>query len=106
MMQVWATYRNSDMTEGKGHMVLDKVFMYEQDAHEYINDQPGVFGRRAEHGWQNTNLGDWQVKPLWIMEHLEDGVEYTRQQAIKRAYQKLTPEEKAAVEYHVRNALT
>lgn len=101
MMQVWATWRNSDMTEGKGPMVMDKVFMEEKDAHEYIDAQQGVFGRTAEHGWQNSDMGDWSVKPLYIMEHLQDGADYERQQLLERAYSKLTKQEKAAIVEHV-----
>lgn len=106
MMQVWATWRNSDMTEGKGPMVMDKIFMEQKDAHEYIDGQEGVFGRKPEHGWQNSDMGDWQVKPLFIMEHLQDGEDYEYQQAVQRAYSKLSPAEKKAIERHVREALT
>lgn len=107
MITVWGAYKNQDMTEGKGPMVLDKVFMNENDAHTYINSQEGVFGRKPpELGWQNSRMGDWQVKPISVMEHLEDSPEHAREEAIKRAYSKLTPEEKAAIEFHVRNMLT
>lgn len=110
-MQVWATYRNQDMTEGRGPMVLDKVFMEESDAHAYINQQDGVMGRKpsdfgAVGGWQNTQMGDWQVKPLYIMEHLDDGVEYQRAQLLERAYSKLTKAEKAAIVDHVKANVT
>lgn len=101
MMQVWATYKNEDMTEGKGPMVMDKVFLEEKDAHEYINQQPGIGGRKAQYGWQNNNWGDWQVKPLFIMEHLEDGEDYARRMLLERAYSKLTTQEKAAIVEHV-----
>jgi hypothetical protein len=107
MLKVWGTYKNSDMIEGKGPMVLDKIFMNEDDAHAYINGQEGVFGRKPpEHGWQNSRLGDWEVKPLVVLEHLQDGVAYEREQNVKRAYAKLLPQEKEAIEWHVRNALT
>lgn len=101
MMQVWATYKNADMIEGKGPMVMDKVFLEEKDAHEYVDGQEGVFGRRAEHGWQNSDMGDWTVKPLFIMEHLQDGEDYERRMLLERAYSKLTKAEKAAIVDHV-----
>lgn len=103
MMQVWATYRNLDMTEGKGPMVLDKVFMEERDAHEYVDGQEGVMGRKPDPGvgWQNSMMGDWQVKPLYIMEHLADGEAYQRAQLLERAYSKLTRQEKDAIVEHV-----
>jgi hypothetical protein len=102
MYTVYATYRNSDMNEGRGPMVMDKVFTEERDAQEYINQQPGVFGRHPEHGWQNSGLSDWTVKSLIILEHLEDGEEYARQQTLERAYSKLTPKERSVLEQHVR----
>lgn len=106
MITVWATYKNQDMTEGRGPMIRDKVFLNERDAHDYINQQEGIFGRKApEAGWQNSRLGDWEVKPISVLEHLDDTEEHARAEAIRRAYAKLTSEEKAAVEFHVRNAL-
>lgn len=106
MFIVYATYRNSDMTEGRGPMVMDKVFIDEKDATDYINQQDGVMGRKPDHGWQNANMGDWQVRPLTVLEHLLDGVEYVRQENVKAAYQKLSGAEKAAIEWHIRQMLT
>lgn len=100
-MQVWATYKNADMTEGKGPMVMDKVFLERKDADEYLLQQEGVFGRRPspELGWQG--MGDWKVEPLFIMEHLQDGVDYERARLLERAYSKLTDAEKKAIVEHV-----
>lgn len=97
MLTVYATYRNSDMTEGKGPMVLDKVFTDESDAQAYVDLQPGVMGRRPSDGWQNVKHGDWQVRPFQIMEHLDDGEEYERKQLIASANSKLTNAERKAL---------
>lgn len=107
MIIVWGTYRNSDMTEGKGSMVLDKIFTEERDAHEYINGQEGVFGRKPDPGvgWQNSRMGDWQVKPIQVMEHLHDTREHAQRLALQRAMEKLTREEREALEFHMRQAL-
>lgn len=106
MIKVWGTYKNGDITEGKGPMVLEKLFLHEDDAHTYINGQQGVFGRKApEAGWQNSRLGDWEVKPLVVLEHLQDGVEYEHEQNLNRAYAKLLPQEKAAIEWHIKRTM-
>jgi hypothetical protein len=106
MILVWATYRNGDMIEGRGPMLLDKVFMEEADAHTYINGQEGVFGRKApEEGWHASRMGDWEVKPLHILESLEDLEHQTFNTNLERAYEKLTDAERQAIEAHVRASL-
>jgi hypothetical protein len=106
MMLVWATYRNQDMIEGRGPMVLDKVFMEEDDAHAYINTKEGVFGRKPpEEGWHSSRMGDWEVKPLPILESLGDLEHQVYNQNLESAYAKLTDSERQAIEAHVRAAL-
>jgi hypothetical protein len=107
MITVWATYRNADMTEGKGPMVLDKVFLHENDAHTYISGQRGIMGRTPQQfgktGWEN--MGDWKVEPLPVLDGLDESGEYDREMAVRRAYSKLTQEERDAIEFHVRQNL-
>lgn len=106
MFTAFATYRNADMTEGRGPMVLDKVFIKEEDANDYIYQQSGVMGRRPAEGETWDEMGDWQIKPLNILEHLLDGVDYQRQQLLERAYSKLTKAEHAAIVEHVKANVT
>ena len=47
-MQIWQTYRNADETEGRGPMVPDLAFLHKEHAERYIDEQPGVMGRRAK----------------------------------------------------------
>jgi len=61
-MIVYVVHRNSDTTEGKGPMVLDKIFQFLSDANNYVDDQPGVQGRRAQ--WSKETYGDWTVTPV------------------------------------------
>lgn len=110
MIIAWATYRNSDMTEGRGPMVLDKVFIDESDAHAYINQKKGVSDRHpAQFGltdWQSSGMGDWKVEPLHIFENLVDAEVKVINDNLESAYAKLTPAEKSAIEAHVRSFLT
>lgn len=99
MYTVYATYKNADDTEGRGPMVLDKIFFEKHDAYEYINQQSGVMGRTLvalrRDSWDG--LGDWEVKPLQIMQHLQDGEEYERQKARESGLAKLTGDERRAL---------
>lgn len=64
---VYAVYRNSDMTEGRGPMVLDKLFLYEDDAWNYANQQLGVMGYKPRDGnWRNEEYGEWRVSTLEV----------------------------------------
>lgn len=45
--QVFVVYKNSDMTEGRGPMVMDSVWADKAEAEEYINTKLGVMGRSA-----------------------------------------------------------
>lgn len=110
MITVYATYRNADMTEGRGPMVLDKVFADESDAHAYINGQKGVSDRHpTQFGlteWESSGMGDWKVEPLHIFETLADAEVKVFNDDLESAYKKLTPAEKVAIEAHVRSFLT
>ncbi len=44
-MRVWAVERNQDMTEGRGPMVLDKLYLNRDAAVDYMQRQRGVMGR-------------------------------------------------------------
>lgn len=89
MSAVYAVYKNSDMTEGRGPMVLDSLWWSEEDAWAYANKHLGVMGTKPfrEHqgtcptcgtkreteecrGWAckicHKYGGDWQVKEMEV----------------------------------------
>jgi hypothetical protein len=69
-MKAYMTMRNSDEVEGRGPMVNDACFMFKKDAEDYINNMPGVMGRRAI--WSSIEpYGDWLIKEVEIYESLE-----------------------------------
>src|SRR3954451_13026482 len=100
MITVWATYRNIDMTEGRGPMVLDKVFTKEEEAQAYIMTKDGVMGRKPSNfgatSWDG--MGGWKVEPIPVLDGLDDAHEYAHQVNVRKAYQKLTSEERKAIE--------
>ena len=57
---VFVVYRISDMTEGKGHMVLDSIWENYCDAVVYMDSKPGVMGRKEN--WSTEQFGDWKIK--------------------------------------------
>lgn len=65
-MQIWQTYRNSDEIEGRGPMVPDLAFLHKEDAERYIDEQPGVMGRKAK--WSQQKYGDWEIKAVKVHE--------------------------------------
>jgi len=91
-MKIWQTYRNSDETEGRGPMILDLTFLHKHDAARYIDNQPGVMGRRAK--WSNEKYGDWTMKEVVVIHY--DVIEAGEKQVKLKlaALAKLTAEEK------------
>lgn len=97
-MKVYAVYKNLDMTEGRGPMVLDKIFLNREDAWEFANKQPGIMGRSGyrDHGMlsrYNSNYGngdtactgwsctlcypyggDWEVRQLEVHDDLQSAL--------------------------------
>lgn len=88
-MKIYQTYRNSDTTEGRGPMVPDKAFMRKEHADAYIDEQPGVQGRRVK--WSTATYADWHVKEIEVLESAYDSTE----SKINAALAKLTPEERS-----------
>lgn len=66
-MTVYGVYRNTDMTEGRGPMVLDRLFLYEEMAQMYADSQLGVMGYKPKGGsWAKIPHAEWQVRPLGV----------------------------------------
>ena len=42
--KVYLVFRNSDMIEGRGHDVLDIVFLNKEEAFDYMDKQEGCGG--------------------------------------------------------------
>lgn len=101
MITHYAAWRNSDMEEGKGPMVMDSVFTKEADAWAYVDTKEGVFGRKPEHGWQNSDMGDWTVKPFYVKESVDDTAELAYLKRLNDAYAKLTPAERNLINNHI-----
>ncbi len=57
-MKIYIVERNADTTEGRGPMVIDSVWLDWNKAAAYIDDKPGVMGRRAK--WSESP-DDWRI---------------------------------------------
>lgn len=58
-MQVAIVLKNADFTEGRGPMVLHKVFDTVEHAEAYIITQPGIYGspqRKDNYGWNGYDI--------------------------------------------------
>jgi hypothetical protein len=101
-MKVFATYRNMDMTEGRGPMVIDKVFVHRPHAEAYIDTKQGVMGSYQK--WSAQPHGDWEIKEIEVIEEnivteaeTRDVEARLHQELVSRARAKLSPEERAAL---------
>lgn len=90
-MLVYIVFCNSDTIEGRGPMVIDEVFLHKQDAIDYMDQQPGIMGRKAK--WSEQKYGDWAVKAWDVQEGPLDLETKRKCEAIRRAWSKLTAEE-------------
>jgi hypothetical protein len=67
---IYLVYKNSDMIEGRGPMVLDRIYQHEEEAWAYADQQPGVMGRKHNGSWRDKRMwpygGDWEVRPIPI----------------------------------------
>lgn len=94
-MKIWQTYRNADEIEGRGPMVPDFAFLHKEHAERYIDEQPGVMGRRGQ--WSQQKYGDWEIRPVEVLDYdiIEVGFKKVKTRLIALA--KLTDEEKEAL---------
>lgn len=85
----YQTRRQSDMTEGRGHMINDLAFANYQDAADYINSNSGVMGRRMK--WTEEKYdGDWDIQTVNVLTGAFDPNAVAKAKALA----KLTPEER------------
>lgn len=94
-MKIWQTYRNADDIEGRGPMRPDLAFLHKEHAERYIDEQPGVMGRRQK--WSQQTYGDWYIKPIEVIDYdvIEAGLKNVKLRL--SALSKLTDEEKSAL---------
>jgi hypothetical protein len=61
-MEIYLVFRNSDMTEGRGPMIFDSAFLSKKKAEEYVDEKPGVMGRKMK--WSERKYGDWEIRTV------------------------------------------
>jgi hypothetical protein len=80
----YGVYCNMDMTEGKGPMVLSRLYLHREHAVKYMDKQSGVMGRKPGEGsfrtihpgcktWDcvkcfGSSGGDWRIQEHEILE--------------------------------------
>ncbi len=94
-MKIWQTYRKVDVIEGRGPMIPDLAFRHKEHAERYIDEQPGVMGRRSK--WSQQKYGDWRMEAIELLEYdvIEEGLKKVKTKL--NALAKLTDEEKEAL---------
>ena len=91
-MIIWQTYRNADMTEGRGPSIPDLAFLHRQHAVDYIDAQEGVMGRRGK--WSEQPYGDWYMKRVEVLEYDYMESEQRKEELKEQALNNLSQEEK------------
>lgn len=93
---VWVVKRNVDMTEGRGPMVLDSIWVDNKvEVAKYIDCQEGVMGRRAK--WSEMDHGDWTMERVELKNSYAKEFSKHMEKVRKKALQKLTDEEREAL---------
>lgn len=95
MKVVYATLYNADTCEGRGPMVIDKVFSNRRDAAAYIDNKPGVMGRRGK--WSEEKYGDWKIEEYPVFDCLAEARQSDEKIKKEKALAKLTEEDKRAL---------
>lgn len=91
-MKIYQTYRNADMTDGRGPMIPDLAFLFKKHADEYIDSKQGVMGIWRK--WSITEHGDWQVREIDVLESSVIDLEKERARIREEALCKLTDQER------------
>lgn len=87
--------KNADMNEGRGPMIIDLFFLNREHAIEYMDAQPGVFGRKFK--WSKNVHDDWDMIEIEILEYSVFEAKARKEALRKQALEKLTPEEREAL---------
>ena len=90
-MIIYMTRSNADMTEGRGPMTNEIAFLNREDAANYIDNQPGVMGRRLK--WSEEKYGDWEIVEISVQEGPYDAQQVLKEKAMKKLKSSLTAEE-------------
>lgn len=93
--QVYVVMRNSEMTEGRGPMVFHSLWSTKEVADHFIDEQPGVMGRKQK--WSQQKYGDWTVTPMPVYEFLEEYETEKKLEIREQALKKLSHAEKVAL---------
>lgn len=77
MPEAWAIFKNADFTEGRGPMLMYKVYYNLKDAHDYVMQSEGIYGSSQ---YENYSMGinidgeayayklynGYEIQPLFI----------------------------------------
>lgn len=90
--RVWIVYRNQDMTEGRGHMIMDSIWLDMDEAIKYMDSKCGVFGRQEK--WSETPHGDWQIEETPVFYSVKDKEDWDALEKREAVLRKLSEEDR------------
>lgn len=89
---VFVVFRNSDFNEGRGPDMMDSIWITQEEASKYIDQQPGIQGRRAK--WSQETHGDWYIKIMPLIKDCDSKFKIDNEALKQKALAKLTPQER------------
>lgn len=95
---VFVVMKNADFTEGRGPMLLHKIFKTGPAAVSYIQKQSGIFGSKqhidyGKHGYYAYGNG-YYVEETVVFDTAEDAEQSNIDKEVEQAMRKLTDREK------------
>jgi len=73
-MKVYVVLKNADFTEGRGPMLLDKVFVTMELARKYVMSKDGICGSKQDYNPRVSSKSDeyyngYQIKTVEVLEY-------------------------------------
>lgn len=97
MKTIFAVYENADKTEGRGPTIINSLWDDKEEAIKFMDEQPGVMGNRTK--WSEVKYGDWHIQEIPVFSKIEEKLTFEKQEQIKKALNKLTPDERKLLGY-------
>jgi hypothetical protein len=94
---IYCVLMNADFTEGRGPMLLHKVFDTRDAAHRYIMSQAGIFGSEQKYDKKYDSYNGYDIKELPVYTEADKPEEMAREERRQKALAKLSQSDREAL---------
>lgn len=67
-MEVFVVMKNTDFTEGRGPMVIDRAYTNRTYAHDYIMAQEGIYGSPQRYEPKYDSYNGYSIRTLKVLD--------------------------------------